>query len=128
METMKIQGRDYAKVQDRLAEAHKAHGELSIITEMTIIDTEKNIFSFKASVITAKGEFTGHSLKSLKAPKDFEKAETIAVGRALAMAGYISVGAIASYDEVEDSLKQKAYETVQEWPTVKIPQNTQWKN
>jgi len=37
-----------------------------------------------------------------KSNKDFEKQETIAVGRALAFAGFLSDGEVASYEEMED--------------------------
>jgi len=39
---------------------------------------------------------------SLKNAKEFEKQETVAIGRALAILGYLASGEIASFEEMEE--------------------------
>lgn len=102
MKTIKLQGKKYAKVKERIAEAHKNNEKLSITTEVDCFDKEKLAFLFTAKVVNEKWEFTGHAMQSLKWKKDFEKGETIAVGRALALAGYLADGEVASYEEMSD--------------------------
>jgi len=100
-ETIKIGGNvEYAKVSARLAEFHKDNSECSILTECEFKD---GWVLFSARITTSRGIFTGHSMdKASVRPKQFEKQETIAVGRALAFAGYLSSGEIASFDEMAD--------------------------
>lgn len=102
MKTMTLQGKQYAQVKDRIAEAHKTNEELSIVTVAECFDKEKLSFLFTATVKNKKWEFTWHALQSLSAKKDFEKWETIAVGRALALAWYLADWEVASYEEMED--------------------------
>ena len=65
---------------------------------------------FKAYILKDKADpnsadATGHSLGNNENEKDFEKQETIAVGRALALLGYASSGEIASSEEMEEFLE-----------------------
>jgi len=53
-------------------------------------------------------EATGHALGENKGQKAFEKLETIAVGRALALLGYAVDGEIASSEEMEEFLAYQA--------------------
>lgn len=106
MKTIKLQWKNYAQVKDRIAEAHKTNEKLSITTDVECFDKEKLSFLFTAKVENEKWQFTGHALQSIKNKKDFEKWETIAVGRALALAGYLSDGEVASYEEVEDFISK----------------------
>jgi hypothetical protein len=91
----------YAKVSDRVAEFNKA-GKGSIKTEYFL---QSPIVIFRATVIpdVDKPEhfFTGTSFGKIGDDKALEKIETLAVGRALAFAGYLSTGEIASYEEME---------------------------
>lgn len=102
MKTISLQGKNYCQVKDRIAEAHKTEKQLSIKTTYDIFDKEKMVFIVKATVTMEKWEFTWHAIGAQKAKKDFEKLETIAVGRALALAGFLSDGEVASYEEAED--------------------------
>lgn len=68
---------------------------------------------FKARILKDKadassGEATGHALGENKGMKAFEKLETIAVGRSLALLGYASNGEIASSEEMEEFEAYKA--------------------
>lgn len=96
---------DYSKVKDRLKEFREACPRGSIVTTHTIL-TDR--ITFRAHIIKDKGdaasaEATGHATgKDDGSEKVFEKLETIAVGRALALLGYASDGEIASSEEMED--------------------------
>lgn len=105
MKTIELQGKNYAPVNERIKEAHKSD-KLSIITSVECFDKEKLSFMFTAVVSNEKGEYTAHSMVSIKWKKDFEKGETIAVGRALAYAGYITDGSVASYEEMKDFIEK----------------------
>ena len=101
VKTMSIQGSDYAKVASRVAEAHKWNEKISILTTAESIGESGKLFLLGAKVISDKWEFTWHSLQKIESKKDFEKGETIAVGRALAFAWYLADWEIASYEEMQ---------------------------
>lgn len=92
---------DYAKVSARVAEFHKANKQNTILTSY---EFKEGFVIFKATVTSYKEDFaheyTGHSFGKIGALKAFEKLETIAVGRALAFAGFLSDGEIASNEEM----------------------------
>lgn len=96
---------DYAKVVDRLNEFRKDNPRGLIETEPKIDD---DMLIFKAHIVKDKSdknsaESTGHAMAKINgSDKQFEKIETIAVGRALAMLGYAAAGEIASFDEMEE--------------------------
>lgn len=92
---------EYAKVSARVGEFHKLYKFASITTAF---EFKEGWAIFKATVIpdSSKPErcFTGTSMGKAGAIKAFEKLETIAVGRALAFAGLLSDGEIASNEEM----------------------------
>ena len=91
---------EYAKVSSRLSELHKDNVTCDIVTAYEFKD---GWCLFVATVTTKKGTYTGHSIDKIDGKqKQFEKQESIAVGRALAFAGYLSDGSIASYEEMAD--------------------------
>jgi hypothetical protein len=101
---------NYSKVKDRLKEFRQDCPHGSIVTEHTIL-TDR--ITFRAHIIKdksdpASAEATGHATgKDDGSEKIFEKLETIAVGRALALLGYASDGEIASSEEMEEFLADK---------------------
>lgn len=105
--TIKISGNiDYSKVTQRILEFRQANPRGDIQTVPTLLVEDGQVM-FKATVIKDKSDensasATGHSLGLNKGVKAFEKLETIAVGRALAMLGYASDGEIASAEEMEE--------------------------
>ena len=102
--TINLQGKEYATVPERLRLFREANpnGLIETIPEMQ----ENGSLIFKARVLKDKakpesGEATGHSMGKLDKEKSFEKLETISIGRALAILGYLAAGEIASSEEME---------------------------
>ena len=112
IKTIDLKGKAYAQVKDRIKEFRSDCPNGDIITTPTITDTS---IIFKAYIIRDKGDqssasATGHSFAKVTdktIEKQFEKQETIAVGRALALLGYASDGDIASSEEMEEFLQHK---------------------
>jgi len=93
-------GVNYAKVAARSAAFHEDNAACSIETSC---EFKEGFALFRATVTTSKGTFTGHSMDKISGrQKQFEKQETIAVGRALAFAGYLASGDIACEEEMAD--------------------------
>lgn len=97
----------YAKVADRLAEfrAQNPHG---LIETTPTIGPDNGYIIFKTRILEDKGddtsaESTGHAMAKIDgSEKQFERLETISVGRALSLLGYAVSGEIASDEEMED--------------------------
>lgn len=92
---------NYAKVAARVAEFHLANDNGSIRTQDNLVG--QTVF-WKATVVpdvkNPERIFNGGSSGKVMDEKSYEKLETIAVGRALAFAGYLSDGEIASLEEM----------------------------
>lgn len=104
VETMDLKGKEYAKVPTRIKQFREdcPNGLIETTPELK----EDNVVLFRARVLKDKSnpesaEATGHAIGKLSGEKSFEKLETIAVGRALAMLGYMASGEIASSEEME---------------------------
>jgi len=116
--SVNIHGKQYITVAERVTKAHldvTGDNKLSITTEVLF----QNPVVIKATVSTRKGTYTGISAanpdKMMEKESPYEIAETSAVGRALAFAGYETEN-IASAEEVKkadptDDWKQSAKET-----------------
>lgn len=107
---MKLKENDYAKVAERVKEFRQDTTHASIETKPTFL--ENGVVSFTATIIkdlrdpsSARG--TGNSLGKVSGVKEFEKLETVAIGRALANMGYLASGEIASFEEMEEFEKLK---------------------
>ena len=88
---IQLKGRDYLQVAWRLVWFREDHPDWSIDTVMTHYDPESKHAIFKATISDANGlqKSSGTGSESAKDFGDYiEKAETKAVGRALAMLGY----------------------------------------
>ena len=103
MKTINLKGKEYAPVSERVGQLHSDYKEASITTNY---DFKEGFVIFSALVKNERGEFTGHAFGKIGQEKAFEKIETTAVGRALAFAGYLAGGEIASYDEVKDFIEE----------------------
>lgn len=104
-------GAEYAKVSERLKLFRESNPNGSIRTEHQFLDDGKIIFttyilSNKADENSA--DATGSAYGELKNLKAFEKLESISVGRALALLGYLASGEIASSEEMKDFQEYKA--------------------
>ena len=86
---MKLKGKDYLEVKWRLVWFREDHPDYGIHTEIIELDEKHAVF--KAAITNPDGRLlsSGTGSESTKDFGDFiEKAETKAVGRALAMLGY----------------------------------------
>lgn len=122
VQTTKIGGGAmYAKVSKRL-NAFRSENPRALI-ETTPIPQENGMVMFRTKIVKDKAdefsaEATGHALQTKAGQKDFEKLETISVGRALALLGYGADGEIASSEEMEEFEEyknSKAQEKIQEY-------------
>lgn len=95
---IQIHGKSYNTVAERITSAGK--DLLQVNTEVLSNDP----VVIKATITTTKGIFTGISAanasKSIEKESPYEVAETSAVGRALAFAGYETTNGIASAEEM----------------------------
>lgn len=110
LETIKLSGKAYALVPTRIKAFREDCPNGLIETKPTYLNDGK--VAFEARILKDKsnlnsGEGTGHSMGDLKDAKAFEKLETIAIGRALAILGYMSSGDVASFEEMEEFLSFK---------------------
>lgn len=122
IKTTKIAGgADYAKVADRLKvfweenprgdidTTYKIEGEYIIFTTKIISD-QSDEFSRKS---------TGSAMEKIGKVKSFEKTESVSVGRALALLGYLASGEIASLEEMEEFEKYKNEKAFQDFEDFK---------
>ena len=99
---MKLKGKDYLQVAWRLVWFREDHPDWCIDTSVLVEDAEHAIF--KAVICDESGaqKSSGHGSESKRDFGDYlEKAETKAVGRALAMLGYGTQFAADELDEGE---------------------------
>lgn len=118
---MELSGNQYAKVAARLQEFRKDNVRGSIKTDPQFLDDGDVHFTayiIKDKADPTSADATGHSYGKKDKVKGFEKLETIAIGRALAVLGYAASGEIASSEEMEDfeAYKQtQKEEAIMEW-------------
>lgn len=116
LETIDLKGKAYAQVATRIKAFREACPNGLIETKPTFLNDGQ--VSFATRILKDKsnpnsGEGTGHSLGKLTNakgepdPKAFEKLETISIGRALGIIGFMSSGEVASFEEMEDFLSEK---------------------
>ena len=110
LDTIDLKGKNYATVPTRIKEFRQEcpNGLIETKPETqadgTVIFTAR-ILKDKAN--PSSGEATGHSIGKITGDKMFEKLETIAIGRALAILGYMASGEVASSEEMEEFNKFK---------------------
>jgi|TARA_R100001086_G_scaffold249972_1_gene192174 uncharacterized protein (DUF3820 family) len=114
-----IQGKEYATVNERVAEAHeKWEGNLSIKTK--VLESMDGFVRVKATIRTTTEVgthvFVGHAEEQIGSSfinktSALENAETSAVGRALAFAGFSTDASIASADEVANAMMNQSTTT-----------------
>lgn len=111
---MKIHGKEYVEVKDRVLEFHKRFPNGFITTE--ILKNEGNFVLIRASVFpdaaTLSRVFTGHAQEDksdghVNATSHIENCETSAVGRALGLMGIGIDVSIASGNEVQRAVERQ---------------------
>ena len=103
VQTINLKGNEYATVPQRLKQFRQDNPRSSVETKPTFqpdgtIVFTANILKDKADENSASA--TGHSFGKQSGDKAFEKLETVAVGRALALLGYLNNGQIATTEEM----------------------------
>jgi hypothetical protein len=114
--TITLQGKNYVQVAERIRAIHAERKDaFTIGTTYELTAAGNIVFTATLTIKTKDGElsFTGHSFGKLGGAKAFEKLETVAVGRALAFAGYHGDGDIASADEMESFEQEVDYEKIE---------------
>jgi len=120
---IKIQGKDYVLVSDRIIYFNDTYLNSSISTEL-ISESQSVMVVVKATILPdlnkPERKFTGHSQAKwgegfINKTSALENAETSAVGRALAMMGIGVIDSIASVDEIKKTThyQKKDQETEQ---------------
>lgn len=103
--TIDLKGNQYATVPTRLKQFREDNPRSSVTTKPMFQDDGSVVFT--ATIIKDKAdehsaEATGHSYGKLSGDKAFEKLETIATGRALALLGYLNNGQVATTEEMAE--------------------------
>jgi hypothetical protein len=115
VKTTKISGNvDYAKVPDRLKKFREDNPRAKV--ETSFVRNDDGSVDFKAYLLKDKADeysadATGsasYSVAEMKPAKAFEKLETIAVGRALGLLGYLNNGEVATTEEMEEFNEYRA--------------------
>ena len=101
-----IQGRKYLKVVDRLNFVRQKFGErLCVKTTTTYPD---GMAMFQTEIyLDGKLIGTGHSKQTVKKDKEFEKIESVSIGRALGIAGFAG-SELATFEEMNDFIKSSS--------------------
>lgn len=114
MNTVTVQsGVDYATVESRVRAFCSEHRNGQILTEIVKCEDDTGEIIFKAhAVVDGVIRGTGHASEikgssNINKTSNVECAETNAVGRCLAMLGYIGKGQISSYEEIENARLQR---------------------
>ena len=115
---MNIKGKDYLEVKWRLVWFREEHPDWNLDTQLLHSDETPAIFSCKIYDQNGRQVSSGHGSESTKDWGDYiEKAETKAVGRALAMLGYGTQFAPELDEEERKRLiqQQEAFRLVQNY-------------
>lgn len=116
---VKIQGKDYVLVSDRILYFNENYENGSIHTEL-LTDPGNELIVIRATVFPDASnyhrKFTGYSQERvgegfINKTSALENAETSAVGRALAMMGIGVIESIASADEINKAINHKVLTT-----------------
>lgn len=122
IETIDLKGKSYATVPARIKEFRQDCPNGLIETKPDIRAEGQILFTariLKDKANPNSGEATGHSIGTLKGDKAFEKLETIAIGRALAILGYMASGDVASSEEMEEFIGYQNIKKAEEFEAFK---------
>jgi hypothetical protein len=105
LNTIDLKGKAYATVPTRIKEFRETCPNGLIESKPEFLADGQVMFTariLKDKANPSSGESSGHAIGKLTGDKAFEKLETIAVGRALALLGFMASGEIASSEEMEE--------------------------
>lgn len=105
VQTINLKGNEYATVPQRLKQFREDNPRASVTTQPKFNEDGSVVFTAKIvkdKSNTNSAEATGHSYGKLTGDKAFEKLETIATGRALALLGYLNNGQVATTEEMQE--------------------------
>lgn len=110
VQTINLKGNEYATVPQRLLEFRNTHPRSEVVTKPEF--QADGTLVFTARIVKDKGDknsasATGHSYGKLTGDKAFEKLETVATGRALALLGYLNNGQVATTEELQEFQEYK---------------------
>tara|TARA_R100001594_G_scaffold137851_1_gene181137 strand:+ start:283 stop:903 length:621 start_codon:yes stop_codon:yes gene_type:complete len=108
---VKIHGKEYKTVAERVTELHKDNKNKSLSIETELVSWSDGVVIFKSTVTTGSGVFTGYAYEKENASQinktsALENCETSSIGRAIAAAGY-SGTEYASANEVQNAIEQQ---------------------
>ena len=111
MEKIKIQGKDYITVNERVKEFRKLHPQGQIITQIMANADGQILFQAKI-LVENRIVATGHAYEKegssfINKTSHIENAETSAIGRALGIFGVGIDASLASAEEVGNAVKQQ---------------------
>ena len=111
MEKIKIQGKDYITVNERVKEFRKLHPQGQILTQIMANADGQILFQAKI-IVDGVLVATGHAKEVegstfINKTSALENSETSAVGRALGMYGIGIDTSLASADEVANAVTQQ---------------------
>jgi len=105
LKTINLKGKEYCQVVDRLKYFNDTHKNGSIETSYDL--TTKGVVFTAKVFIEGNLRATGHSYKPMTSEFNLEKAETRAIGRALAIFGIGADASISSYEEAQEAINQQ---------------------
>ena len=124
--TIKLQGKDYAQVAERIRLFRSENPNGKIITKRITSEegNDTKEMTYRTYIWKDRENYIPNDLYScdasaeaslvIKDKKDKEKLETISVGRALAILGYLASGEVASSEEMEDFYRERDEKAKQE--------------
>ena len=123
MKTTNIKGKPYVEVNERIKAFRQLCPNGSIVTEM--LSNEGGVCVIRASIYDAEKNLIGTGMAyenekngNINRTSYIENCETSAVGRALGMCGFGIDTSIASYEEVDNAIRQQE---IIEYRTKKTP-------
>ena len=113
--TIKLKGKDYVMVKDRILHFNEEYPHGSIVTDFKM--KEDNSYAWFTATVCPDASsvdkmnrlFVAHSGGPIDDEKSLEKLETVAVGRALAYMGIGVIESIASADEMDNFFKKSGF-------------------
>lgn len=106
LKTIKLQGKEYVQVAERIKWFRENIKTGSIQTSVEFKEGNRALFTAK---IYVDGHLvsTGHGMKNIVNEFELEKAETRAIGRALGIYGIGIEAGVSTYEEVREAIGGK---------------------